>query len=297
MLLAWGCAKPTPPPEPAVAEARQWPLDLEQPLPTEAADLLAQYKVILVGEIHGTKQTPHLVYRIVEALSQRGYEVRLGLEMWRSEQGAIDAFMKSGDKRALERSSFFTKEDQYGVATTATAQLLGDVRTLRGVEAVCVDDEEAQTGSDRDRAMAEAASGWEREKRVTVLLAGNLHTRLERGSPWNPDYAPAGYLMQEWYGIPPDKILALRVTFDRGTYWACFAGEEGRPDCGVKTREPDADVVDSFLSVGGPLRNGHNGQVHFREVEAAFPFAHQAEPEPTAPTDEPKSAEVETDDD
>lgn len=163
--------------------------------------------VVLIGELHGTHEFPRLVGRLAEVAVEKGLAVLVGLETPASEQPAIDAFMASGgepsDVAALTASTFWHRQpahddgrageglvELFALARAAAAR--GPLRVFAfdqpwAVEGTIATPEEAAIwNTPRDRFMADTAAGaidsWTAEHGATftVLLAGNMHSRIVR---------------------------------------------------------------------------------------------------------------------
>lgn len=105
-----------------------------------AADVIecnaSSHRLLIVGEMHGTKETPELVGLLVQkAAASR--PVRLGLEMPSTGQAALELFLHSAgraeDQAKLLQSPFWNGSD--GRSSMAMLQLIDHVRALRSAGA------------------------------------------------------------------------------------------------------------------------------------------------------------------
>ncbi len=171
------------------------------------AELIEPGAVVLIGEVHGTCEFPRLVGRLVELATDRGVPVLVGLEVPISEQPAIDFFLASeggpGDVGALTASSFWHPRPELddGRAGAGLIDLFitshctasgGMVRVfafdLPGgvVGTIATPEVAAMLNTPRDQFMAETAvaaiEDWSARQGpgITVLLAGNMHSRIVR---------------------------------------------------------------------------------------------------------------------
>ena len=87
------------------------------PAPAPAEDIAAQImqhagdaRLVVLGEYHGTAETPRLVADLVERYSHDGTTVRLALELPMSENVALARYLRSdgdpGAREALRSSPF-----------------------------------------------------------------------------------------------------------------------------------------------------------------------------------------------
>lgn len=159
----------------------------------------AARRLVLLGESHGTRETPDFVHALVAADSASG-PVVLALEIPHHEQRSLDAYLRSaGDAVArarLRNRPFWTRSDVHhdGRRSEDMLDLVEDIRRLRAygrdVALLAYDtapDAPRRDRDARDRFMAQvvrAAHDALPRGRVLVL-GGNVHAMLER-----PAYAP-----------------------------------------------------------------------------------------------------------
>src|SRR6185503_3198583 len=74
------------------------------------------------GEMHGTVESPAFVGDVACAVAQAGHHVQVGLEIWNTEQLAIERFLETGDRNRLLSGPFCAQHD--GRSSTAMVELL-----------------------------------------------------------------------------------------------------------------------------------------------------------------------------
>ena len=123
--------------------------------------ILEPGRILLLGEIHGTREAPAFVGDVVCHALAAGLEVTVALELPQEDQERLDAFLASrGTPKHLEEmySSFWTKDYQDGRSSKAMSSLIASLARLhRGgkpVHLVLID--RPELGPLRDEAMAEA---------------------------------------------------------------------------------------------------------------------------------------------
>lgn len=194
-------------------------------------ELLAErartHSMLLVGELHGTREAPALVGALATKLSAEG-PVVVALEISSEEQARVDAWLASDGgedaRRELLDSPFWRGASPDGRSSVAMLDLLDSVRRLvaagRDVVVVCFDGDlpEGTTG-DRDAALAHHLRQAHLRTRPApmLVLTGNYHARLAKGAPWNPDMAFAGVLLRD---LDPWNLDVRAV---RGSAWVCLA--------------------------------------------------------------------------
>lgn len=258
---------------PVVAEAAT----PDRVVESAARDLLAQadaLRPLLIGEIHGTQETPALLASMLRQGSGRPW--LLGLEIPRQEQERIDAFLRSDGgaraRAALTGGAFWTRELQDGRSSEAMLQLIDAVRALRrsgrDIHVVCFDDlAEGDGAGDRDARMAQAlrdALATERHRRAVALM-GNYHARIGRGAPWNAQQEFLGWHLRD---LSP---LSVDVGAPTGSSWVC------NPDCGVYRFGADRAPGTATLRMAvQPDANGFVGTLALPRFSASPPAVEAA---------------------
>lgn len=209
--------------------------------------LLEPGAILLLGEIHGTEQAPAFVENVACAALAKGLPVTVGLEIDRAEDAAFQAYLASDGgadaRRALLASPTWTREEQYGLGSRAMLGLVDRLRELATgpgeLRLVLID--RPDPPAERDRAMAErvAETAEARPGDFLVVLTGNLHNRLTKGTPWNADLEPMGHQLTRLR--PGARIVSLDMAHPGGTAWVCFPGPP--QDCGVKKLGGPADAA------------------------------------------------------
>jgi hypothetical protein len=226
-----------------------------------AEELLAPGGHVLVGEIHGTHETPRQVAALLCGAARRG-PARLAVELPEDEDARVAAFVRSkgraADRERLMRGEFWRSVYQDGRRSVAMLALLDAARALRAagadVDVVTFD----AGGDDRERAMAaRLAAAIARAPAATFIgLAGNLHPRKTPGRFGRS-------FMGEHLVAAGVKLTTVDSVYALGTAWVCTGA---RPeDCGPRVAgrgraEPPAIVMrpspdgayDGMLAIGAP---------------------------------------------
>jgi len=206
------------------------------PGPDETATQIMRHagahRLVVLGEYHGTAETPLLVADLMERYSRNTAAVRLGLELPMSENVALARYLRSdggADARETLRTSPFwvVKDDQHdGRRSRDMLALIEAVRVLRAqgrdVGVAGYDTETgASTSSDqRDAAMAthlrQQFNALPADARMLVLT-GNVHAMRTRSADAPPEMQKtmAAYLLD----LP---LYSVRLEALRGHFWACF---------------------------------------------------------------------------
>ena len=240
--------------------------------PIEDVEKVLDRKIIFVGELHGTNESPRFVASLVCALLKRGGEVILALEVPVDYQSDIDAAMKEPDAVAaaarLQRMAFWDAKMQDGRRSTGWLELLESAARLKreypGLGFVAIDAPVGVRVADIDGHMAERIreAAQANPKATIVALAGNLHARRQPGTPWNKDFKGAAYRLRDL------DMIALNVHFSAGTAWNCT-----REGCGVNpvSRETPTGRKQVPRIELTPGDEPYDGKYELGEVTAALP--------------------------
>lgn len=266
LLLALGCgASPAPPSTTAVAPGGppQQPAAAAQQLPVEIpAEALPPRGTLLLGEIHGTREIPAFVGRLVATASARE-PVVLALEIPQDQGAAIQAYLASDGSPAMRRQlvagPWWQSPAQDGRRSVAMADLIETARALRAagrsIEVVAIDATEQDR--EREEAMAQNVIAARRAHpdAALVVLAGNLHTS-KREAAFKPGF-PWMAMRVASAGIP---LVSLNARYADGTAWimttggpqhgdVSFAAGRG-PELGIRLEPTPSGAYDGWFGVG-----------------------------------------------
>jgi hypothetical protein len=230
--------------------AREW---AEKPAPR--ADQTAK-EIILIGEMHGTQETPRLFSNLVTvAAGEKNKRIGVGLELPILLQRLIDEAVKNNTKIDSFRGQLLAnptwQKIDDGRSSEAMLDLICDTLRLAESQNVSFFFFDTQT-TDREDDMAQLIGQRAREQRydVTFILTGNIHANKAPRHPRKPQSVPMGHRLEE-QGF---TVHAYDVRYSEGETWACT------PECGVHhmgswSMTADSDAIhregyDGFLFVG-----------------------------------------------
>lgn len=211
---------------------------------TELMKKAEKSRIILVGEMHGTREVPALVADLAERWSKpredNGVKPALivALEYPRSEAADLNAYFHSDGgpaarKRLLD-SPLWSRSYQDGRSSEAMLDLIEGVRALarsgRKIKLAPFDQnaKQARLDASRDKSMAQnlrAIVKANPSARV-MALTGNFHARQSVGAPWDAKYRFMGNYLKD---LAP---YSIDVGAMRGSYWGCFG--QSAADCKVE---------------------------------------------------------------
>lgn len=238
--------------------------------------------ILLLGEMHGSEQSPAFVSRAACLAHEAGRAVTVALEIPVQEEPLITAYLGSQggekDRAALLAGPFWADRYQDGRRSLAMLGLIEDLRKMRRqgspVRLVLLDSTVPPAdGRSRDRFMADnlKAAADASPQDVLITLTGNLHSRVTLGSPWNPKYEPMGYFLTQ--AEPKRQVTALDVAYSGGTAWTCESGDP----VSCKTRELGGKGDEKGVRVLlHPLEGGFHGVYNVGRLTASPPAAQGA---------------------
>jgi hypothetical protein len=178
-------------------------------------------RFVLVGEMHGTKETPEIFRDLVCSAHELKRPIMVGIEL--KEQLAVDGFMASRN-HDLAASILLSKREwnhSDGRTSQAMLALLEDLRALglRGVVSGVVAfsaTRQGETAAKGEERMASAllAAARRYPKALVIVLTGNVHACKRMLAEVGPYPLMASFL-------PSAGTVSLFVTDRGGAAWNC----------------------------------------------------------------------------
>ena len=252
------------------------PLGAEDCPPIDGLDGLLgeEARVLLLGEIHGTVESPAFALDVACHAVTAGLPVVVGLEQPPAGQAAVDRFLDSSgtpeNRQQLLAGSFWQASYQDGRASWAMFDLIDGLRRLRArdaaVEVTLFDASGARGGQQRERDMAAnlARAIDLAPEALTIILTGNQHSRITRGGARDSEYEPVGYLLRQQFST--SELTSLNAGHGGGTAWICA------PSCGVATLSGSLGQQNWAVEIDEATRPaGHHGRYHVGHLTASRP--------------------------
>lgn len=285
-LIAAACS---PKPAPVVVHAKPRAASALECAEVAGLDnLFAPGSGLLLGEMHGTEQSPAFLANAACLALRAGLPVTVALEIPREETSRIDAFLSSPggekDRDALLAGPFWRADYQDGRRSRAMFDLLERLRQLhesgRPVRTELLDrTEKPSSSTERDRWLAEAlAVAFDKTPEGVVIgLLGNIHSRIRPGVPWDPDFETAGsVLLKQKPGL---HVTALDVSYRGGEAWTCTSAEAS--SCQARAIKGRPQDPPQGIEIFPEIANGHHGVYRVGDLRASPPMV-QAPREPGA---------------
>ncbi len=253
-----------------------------------AESIVVPGATILIGEVHGTWEIPVLVATLVRQAAIEDIEIILCLEFSSSEQASLDRFLSSDGgaeaKNTLLKQQHWTNQD--GRASVGMFAMLELVRRLRSegkrIQIVTMDSnwilpeedfaslspeklrqlEELASKRDGEMAKAVIQARGKSTDAIIIAYAGNVHTRITKGTDWDPDYIPMGWYVSE----KVKNLISLDVDHANGQAWVTTERGSGQTNFAGKDRGPIP-----FVELFGNADSGYHGKLYVGRITAAKP--------------------------
>ena len=245
----------------------------------EALTQLDDLRFLVIGELHGTVQTPALFGELVCALASSGMRILVGLELMVWSESAIDAYLRSDgtaedrttaltDSRWLDPTNIEVPDGRHSGAMWDLVERLRllraaghevEVTTFRGY---LLPGEQSLTPFEARMAetLLEAEAGGDYD--LTVVLTGSAHARTSRVTengllPFVPMAA----------NLPEESTIRLIAINGGGEAWYCQGG-----GCGVYQREGSREESTVRIALDTGLSRGFDGIFAVGNITASPPL-------------------------
>jgi len=176
--------------------------------------LLSPYKIIMIGEMHGSNEPAQFVTSLANLLTNMGDSVQVGLEI---PSGQMEQFLSSFTENSIYQSYFFSNSPyQDGRQSYAWAGLISSLNNNPKVHLFFFDINKEE-GTPRDSMMFlkiknqfKQHPNWK-----MITLSGNFHNRIAEGSM-------AFYLKHDMEIDQSSNICTLNHNYLSGTCRANF---------------------------------------------------------------------------
>lgn len=212
----------------------------------------AEHRMLVLGELHGTREVPLLVRQLVDDYSRNGTPVLLALELPRAETPTLRDYLDSDGgtaarQRLHDRAFWTVRDDQHdGRRSRDMLAMIESLRALkaqgRDITIVGYDVNHSDAGNQirDDRMAAELRRLYRRlpDDARMVVLTGNVHAMLQR-----PDGMPPEMQMRPMAsGLRDLDIYSVRLQAQHGQFWGCTGSCMARSIPEQEARGPRADT-------------------------------------------------------
>lgn len=230
---------------------------------------IADKKVIVVGEMHGTTEVPLFVLQLVRQLRKDQKQLTVGLEIPINHQRDIEEYLKTGDFDKLLTLEHFKFPD--GRTSESMGQLIKGLREISGLKISCFDIEPGLDVSvNRDSLMGINLSK-SYDGNQMIILTGNLHANLKEGY-WKPNFRSATFHFNRIQKFD-EKLISLNTYFGSGTIWNCMSDGCRERDAGSNPGLSERLKQTNYVGIyEGANPSGYSGFVYFDKVTASKPM-------------------------
>src|SRR5690606_20272139 len=266
----------------AVAASSEAPLprpDCSRPPGLDAILERPKLRYLLVGELHGTQETPRHFGALVGSLLTAGKRVPRGLEFNEYLHPARQRYLESSGGRQEE--AVFLRDAQWGLMAAmqpdgrSSLAMLELVRRLQGwrqaglalsvtsFQRLLRDPQPSQTPYEQSLAASLLEASAAQRPDLTVVLVGNLHARKYNDASSTPlPFVPMAM------HLPAEVSLALLTVMQGGTAWTCRAG--GVRGIHPVDRQPQGGT--EGIALGADLAPGYDDIFGIGPVRASPPI-------------------------
>jgi hypothetical protein len=226
-------------------------------------------EIILIGEIHGTQETPRLFGNLVTvAAGETNGRIGVGLELPITLQALVDEAVRNNATIDSFRGQLLAHPDwkkiNDGRSSQAMLDLISNLLRLAQSHKLALFFFDTQINA-RDDTMAQYIGQRARAQHydLTLALAGNVHANKAPHHPLLTKTVPMGYRLVEQGFV----VHSYDVGFSDGEAWACT------PQCGVHNMGDWNAVPDPSAK----SQQGYDGVLSAGTVHAS-PIAHESGP-------------------
>jgi hypothetical protein len=186
-------------------------------LPTAIYDSISTFRLIMLGEMHGTNEPSEFVIKLAKLMLKKGNKIQIGLEIPSEE---IKNFKEDTNDSNICSSPFFNSRRLDARASSAWANLILEFKNSQDVELfyydVNTDDVIKQFNRDsimytKIKKRIQMHPAWK-----TITLGGNIHNML---LPYDSETTMGLYLYNDKDLNLSKSILSLAHYYAYGTIW------------------------------------------------------------------------------
>ena|ERR1039457_5464302 len=254
---------------PAYIKANTVNIDKPDSLNNEVWQILKDYMVIMVGEMHGTNEPAKFVMGLARLFSSRGDNVQIGLEI---PPAKMTKYLNHPTDSSIYSSDFFAEKSTDGRASQAWAEVISrlDKNPEIHIFFFDVNNGECKSPGERDSLMylkiknkIEDHPNWK-----TITLSGNMHNMI---LPYKEKTKTALYLARDKELNLSGRICCLNHQYGSGTMLNNTGnGLELHPvDNSFSDYSKAVDEENYLLLFQANDNNRYNGVFYTRTVTAA----------------------------
>lgn len=211
---------------------------------------------MLIGEMHGTSESPQFVGDIACSALRANLKVAVALEIPSAEAPKLPSPSEAKDLRIPLRftdDDFWRDSYQDGRRSAAMRNLIERLRGWQGesakghippVRLLTIGASRELHGAERDRVMASrlAEDMKARPDYVYLVLTGNIHNRLDPGTPWDINYMPMGLALTGFVEKGTSIVSLDPYYYEGGKAYICQTRDESSCGAVAITKQPRTEA-------------------------------------------------------
>src|SRR3989344_659552 len=158
--------------------------------------ILESHRLILLGEIHGTKEIPLKVKSIIRGVARKINFVFL--EIPKVQQKYVDRYLMTNNEQYLYEIPFFRNPLKEGRDSKENLFLIRNIKNLQSkypkITIICVDSDKEV---DRDYFMYKEIKKYLKGG-INIFITGNIHANKEIVRINKRELKPCGYYLKKW---------------------------------------------------------------------------------------------------
>lgn len=191
------------------------PINKFDSLNMDVYDLIKNYRLIMIGEIHGTNEPVNLLDGLVSLLTNNGDSVQVGFEIPTKQ---MTSFIKQRTGKSILKTEFFANPSGDGRASIAWYNTLAHICKNKRVEIFFFDMNINQSGEADSLMYLNIKSNIQKHpKWKTITISGNVHNMI---LPIEGQKKTGNFLMLDKDLNMADKLCSLNFEYESGeTLW------------------------------------------------------------------------------
>ncbi len=183
---------------------------------------IVRCQIVLFGEIHGTKEIPHLLSEFFEKYAkERNFNVCL--EIPSENQRWISAFLLTGQDSYLKEAPFFKHNNRDGRASSEYFNLIKKIyfinlKISKKIEIFCIDTSNFDDYRDQNKREIKIAKNIIKSvsNKVTFAILGNVHASIKELNFNENNIIPAGVYLKKEFG---SNLISINLMPKKGRFF------------------------------------------------------------------------------
>lgn len=197
-------------------------------------DAIGTSKLVLLGEMHGTREIPAITGELAAHYATRSDPVLLGLEATSNDQARVDRYLESADSQSdrtrLLAGKHWREPHHDGRDSRAMLDLIERMRQLRATGArvsVVLFDTPGDGERNQRMAVALRAAIQRNPAAMTLVLTGNVHAMTGNPPPMIHEGKPYALPTPVGRHLADLSPLSIDIQASRGEFVRCQAARCG----------------------------------------------------------------------